>query len=149
MRKTIAFIGLIALMGCKTKQHADSNNSTVTEDENTIEMKAKIGSTDSSTAYCAIEKVSVNENTLYIDVSYSGGCNTHTFRLLGSPAISKSLPPIRSIQLFHNNNGDNCKAIIHKTLAVDITELAYKKETGSVIYLSLDGWKERITYTFK
>ena len=83
-----------------------------------------------------------------MNVSYSGGCEKHSFKIIGDLLLSKSLPPIRSVKLIHYGNNDACKKLIIENLVIDISDLAYKKEDGSEIYLSLDGWGERITYVF-
>ena len=86
---------------------------------------------------------------MLIDVSYGGGCEDHQFQVIGSPMISKSLPPVRPIQLVHNANGDKCKMNVTKTLEIDISEFTYKKEKGSEIYLTLGGWNQQIAYTYE
>lgn len=92
----------------------------------------------------SILAVRLAANTLELDVEYSGGCEEHSFRLIGSTAIQKSLPPKRGILLYHNNNGDSCRGIENKTVKFDITPLAY--ESGEII-LVLEGWKDPISYT--
>ncbi len=68
--------------------------------------------------------------------------------LVGSEMISKSLPPIRAVKLIHNAREDKCKALIMKTLTFDISNLAYKQEVGSEIFLKLDGVADNLKYTF-
>jgi hypothetical protein len=89
------------------------------------------------------------KNQLILNVSYSGGCEKHNFKITGDSSISKSLPPIRSVELFHFANGDACKKLIIEELLIDLSELAYKQEEGSEIYLSLNGWDQKISYVFK
>jgi len=89
------------------------------------------------------------KNQLILSVSYSGGCEKHNFKITGDSSISKSLPPIRSVELFHFANGDACKKLIIEELLIDLSELAYKQEEGSEIYLSLNGWDQKISYVFK
>jgi hypothetical protein len=90
----------------------------------------------------------ISKNQLLLNVSYSGGCEKHSFKIIGDLLLSKSLPPIRSVKLIHYGNNDACKKLIIENLVIDISDLAYKKEDGSEIYLSLVGWGERITYVF-
>ena len=90
----------------------------------------------------------INKNQLLLNISYSGGCEKHSFKIIGDLLLSKSLPPIRSVKLIHYGNNDACKKLIIENLVIDISDLAYKKEDGSEIYLSLDGWGERINYVF-
>ena len=98
---------------------------------------------------CTIERANLSGNILELTVSYSGGCEEHQFELIGNPNISKSLPPIRSIELVHKSNGDACKKKIEETLRFNLANLAYKQESGSVIKLNLNGWKEQLIYTFE
>lgn len=146
--KTLLILSMTALfVACKSKQ--DSMNSENDMQKDHVHIVAEIGSTDEASSDLTINSVSVNGNEMMINLSYSGGCNEHEFKMYGNVNISKSLPPIRSIQLYHNNNGDSCKALITKDIHVDIKSLAYKQEKGSTIYLKLEGWKDRITYTFE
>src|SRR4051812_44223791 len=63
----------------------------------------------------SIDTAFIEGNTIWIKVQYPGGCQDHHFDLEGSTAISKSLPPIRSVALIHSGKKDNCKAMIIKT----------------------------------
>ena len=62
--------------------------------------------------------------------------------------ISKSLPPIRRVELVHLNNGDTCREYIEQQLIIDVSNLAYQQETGSKIKLQFSGIEEMIMYTF-
>jgi hypothetical protein len=95
-----------------------------------------------------IQSAKIEGNNLILEVSYGGGCEEHDFSLLGSPMISKSLPPMRVVKLVHNAHEDKCKALIMKTLTFDISNLAYKQEVGSEIFLKLDGVADNLKYTF-
>lgn len=97
-----------------------------------------------------IYHVKLSENILELSIGYTGGCTQHQFDLVGNEMISKSLPPIRSINLIHKTNEEeSCKRTMYDTLYFDISNLAYQKSIGSVIKLNLAGWKEQITYTFE
>jgi len=89
----------------------------------------------------------IDGNLLHLTVQYSGGCGKHTFEVLGSAAIMKSLPPQRPVLIIHRNNGDNCRALITEELTVDISDFAYQKEEGSEIYLIMEG-RERLKYVY-
>ncbi|MBI3134949.1 MAG: hypothetical protein HYZ14_09790 [Bacteroidetes bacterium] len=97
-----------------------------------------------NSADVTILDVRVVQNSLELDVEYSGGCETHEFRLLGSTMIQKSLPPKRGVLLFHDNKGDSCRSIESQTLRFDISVLAYE---GGEIILNLEGWKTPVSYT--
>jgi hypothetical protein len=108
----------------------------------------KLDTISDSSDVIKVEDAKIVGNKLEIKVSYGGGCENHSFELIGSPNISKSLPPIRSIQLIHRANKDACKALIIKDLLFDISAFTYKKESGSTIYLQLDGWDQKLLYTY-
>ena len=116
--------------------------------EKTMKIKAQIGEMKDGDPF-QIEGVKREGNTLLISVSYGGGCGEHTFEMNGSMAVMKSMPPQRAIKLTHTNHEDYCKAIVRKTIEVDITALADAPREGSKIILLLDGWEERIEYTFE
>lgn len=151
--KTILIVCLaIVAFGCKsTKNVAAADNlskDTVQKNENDV-IAASIGRIDQASDPISISAVRVEGNKMLIDVSYGGGCEDHQFQVIGSPMISKSLPPIRAIQLVHVANGDKCKMNVMKTLEVDLKELSYKQEAGSKIYLTLGGWSQQIEYTYE
>ena len=113
-----------------------------------ITLKATIGEFKKSDAF-EVTRVKLEGNTLYLMVAYSGGCSDHTFEMIGSMAMMKSLPPKRSIQLVHDAHDDTCREWIEKTLEIDISELAPKQEHGSTVVLILDGYDQELTYTFE
>ena len=91
------------------------------------------------------ESVTLKDDILILKFNYSGGCEEHEFALVGMKAMAKSLPPIRSIVLFHNNNDDSCRELITETLSFNIKPFGYK--SGEAIKLMLEGWEEPILYT--
>jgi len=116
--------------------------------EKNMRITAQIGEMKDGDPF-KIEGLKREGNTLFISVSYGGGCGEHTFEMNGSMAVMKSMPPQRAIKLTHTNHEDYCKAIVRKTVEVDITALADAPRKGSKIILLLDGWEERIEYTFE
>jgi hypothetical protein len=148
MKNAILFSLAVILLGCAySKKITDMNN------ENPIYSKAPkfavLGNNTQGSSPTTIYDAKLNGNFLMLSIGYTGGCATHTFDLVGSEMISKSLPPIRSINLIHNANNEACKREMFDTLYFDITNLAYKKEAGSVIKLNLAGWKEQLIYTYQ
>ena len=144
----------LGLFSCKSKDNADGDNPKNAKKGATKEaviesqISTDLASVDSGDKF-TMDNVRIEGNFMYVDVTYSGGCQSHTFSLIGSAAIAKSLPPIRKIKLTHQGHEDHCRALISQTLTIDISNLAYKKEPGSQIYFELEGYKGRITYTFK
>ncbi len=137
------------LTACDTTKRTTKMEQSSNTNQPTSELLvAQIGKPAVSES-CTIQGASINGNILRITVSYIGGCEEHQFELIGNPNIAKSLPPIRSIELVHKSNGDACKKKIEETLRFNLANLAYKQESGSVIKLNLNGWKEQLIYTFQ
>ncbi len=156
MRYSVLFFLLTIIFSCKTQKnnkHCFLKKKKTEQTENTL-IAIIIDSTSDTTkkertsdAFKILD-AKISKNQLLLNVSYSGGCEKHSFKIIGDLLLSKSLPPIRSVKLIHYGNNDACKKLIIENLVIDISDLAYKKEDGSEIYLSLDGWGERITYVF-
>lgn len=151
-----AFIGLLAI-SCGTKKNAKQDevsmdkNETMPTTMDIVKVTAEIGTLEKDVVSdpITIDTIEIRMNIMYIDVTYSGGCEKHEFRVVGSPMIAKSMPPIRSVQLVHNANGDTCREQKKVKLEVYIDDLAYQKEAGSEIFLTVENWKERILYSYK
>ena len=146
MKNIVIFCLLLATVGCKTQKNHEKSK--ITDTLKTM-LTAEIGKINAPSDAVVIKSVRVEGNKLFLDIQYSGGCEEHAFQFIGSPVIAKSLPPIRAVQLVHAANGDACKKLIEQTLEIDISALAYKKEIESKIFLNLQGWAERIAYTFE
>ena len=156
MRYSVLFFLLTIIFSCKTQKnnkHCFLKKKKTEQTENTLKAIFIDSSSDTtkkertSDAFKILD-AKISKNQLLLNVSYSGGCEKHSFKIIGDLLLSKSLPPIRSVKLIHYGNNDACKKLIIENLVIDISDLAYKKEDGSEIYLSLDGWGERITYVF-
>jgi hypothetical protein len=146
MKNIAIFCLLLAAVGCKTQKNLEKSQM----DTNTKTMlTATLGKINAPSDPVTIKSVRMEGNKLFLAIQYSGGCEIHSFQCIGSPVIAKSLPPIRSVQLVHTANGDACKKLIEQTLEIDISALAYKQEAESKIFLNLEGWAERIIYTFE
>ncbi len=151
--KTILFASvLLGLMSCRSsKIEGDGTNQTIQSKPGREKMAVLGYSKIPSDSLQAVKigKVSIDGNVMCIDVTYSGGCEQHSFALEGHEAVAKSMPPIRTIRLVHTGKKDNCKAMVMQTLKFNITELAYTKEKGNQIYLKLEGYEgQNVLYTF-
>lgn len=148
--KKIAFTLLsIALISCGAKKESDKSADKKKDgQENIITAKSRIGEFSKDNDPLTIDTVYMQGNQLFIDVTYGGGCKDHTFEVIGSPMIAKSYPAQRAIQLVHNSNGDLCKALVRKTVQVDMSNLTDNQKEGNVIHYNLDGYKPRIEHTY-
>jgi hypothetical protein len=91
-----------------------------------------------------ITAVAIKGNKMSLTVQYNGGCQKHNFQLLGHRMISKSLPPQRSIRLFHDAKGDDCRELVQEVLVFEISALGYNNEPTTLI---LEGYEPQILFT--
>ena len=74
-----------------------------------------------------LEDVSITDNILKLNVSYSGGCKKHHFLLVEKKNLqrAKKLYDVQ-LQLLHNSNNDTCKKIVTEDLFFNILPLKTK-----------------------
>lgn len=141
--KTFRFIGLIFIslifLQCNSLK---KNKSQKVEEYPKAELVKDFESMGES-ANVNISNVNVEGNLMKLSISYSGGCEKHNFRLIGTEAIQKSLPPKRGIMLYHDSNNDSCREMKDENLIFDISAFAYP---GGEIILNLQGWENPISY---
>jgi len=72
-----------------------------------------------------IDSAWVANDSLYLQVGYSGGCADHDFRLYGMRTLSlvTVFPPEGAMLLSHDANGDLCEAYLTEQIRFDITTL--------------------------
>lgn len=146
----IAFAFMAILTSCKSKDVVASEDKSTqqTKIEEINKLEVDKGYTAKLVDAITITNTAIEGNNLLISVSFSGGCETHDFRLLTNGAIMKSMPPQMNITLEHDGHGDNCRSMIEQTLVYDISEA---KSFGSgAILLILNGDREnRIEYSYQ
>ena len=144
--KSILFLPIIALL------FSCGNSKKVTEEVSNSQgnkvVKALIGEFKKSDSF-SIKSASISGNKLLLTIEYTGGCTDHQFEFIGSPMIMKSMPPIRAVQLVHNANNDSCESQITEVLEIDIRCMAYNQNAGSEIFLTLEGWDEKLKYIYE
>ncbi|MGV3629704.1 MAG: hypothetical protein ACO1O6_00765 [Bacteroidota bacterium] len=139
---------VLAACSCKVKRH--SQTSWRSEDIKEQYPEAEIGPYKKDSAPVTIKSMSLKRNILTLEVSYQGGCvDMHDFRLIGSNMLTKSLPPIRNVQLFHDAKGDNCKALKTEKLKFSITRLAEHHEPGNKVKLQFENYAKMLEYSYE
>ena len=137
MKKNLVYsFALLAIVLVSCKAPKNSMN------QNTIETSiplAEIGDLNMESASITIQSAEIKGTSIQLVVSYSGGCIEHSFRLIGSALLTKSLPPQRAVKLIHISNVDQCKKMITDTLMFDVTPLANNASKDKTVVLNLDG----------
>jgi len=143
------FISLSSIViSCSTPKKISDKNIVIEKNHNYRKIKAKIGELNNSDPF-DIKNIEIQNNTLLISLSYSGGCGEHSFQMNGSEALLKTNPPKRKVKLIHKNHEDYCKKIIDETISVFISDLSCNKMKGAETILLLDGWDKEIKYIYK
>ena len=81
----------------------------------------------------------IENDTLTLTVSYSGGCEIHDFTLVTDGSFMESDPVQLVVTLTHDANDDPCEAYPTDIYAFDLTPLktlyqeAYRTDEGSII----------------
>jgi len=80
-------------------------------------------------------KAEMEGECLKVVATYSGGCQEHAFDLVWNGRMTKSLPPVATLFLSHNGNGDNCRSVRSETLYFDLK--GFGDQGGDVIDLQV------------
>ena len=81
----------------------------------------------------------IENDTLTLTVSYSGGCATHVFTLVRDGSFMGSDPAYLIVTLTHDDNDDTCEAYPTNRYSFDLTPIktlyqeAYGTDEGSII----------------
>ena len=71
-----------------------------------------------------VNEIVLDENELFINVNYGGGCEDHIFKLVMEPNFCGTSPVYYYFYLSHDANNDLCEAFITEhNLCFDISEL--------------------------
>ena len=132
------------VMSCKTQKPA-----TQTNDKDVMEVTVDDSySQPEDMASVDISKVEITGDILSINVSYSGGCAEHEFKLYFNGMYMKSLPPKVNLMLFHDNKGDSCRSIVEKTLKFDLKNIREKGKTTGEIMVKVSGMENALSYKY-
>ena len=132
-------------IACKSKKNTDLTQSPPPASLSTIPIT--VSSEAKGSDAFEIGKMRVNGDTLFMDVTYSGGCKEHIFSGRHDGNIMKSRPPQLNLFIEHQANGDGCRELIRKTLAFDLTNCRSGK-TGSIVLIVNGDRPNKITYTY-
>ena len=101
-----------------------------------------------------INAATLEGDTLRINVSYSGGCETHAFTLVAEQRFLESFPVQLRVSLAHNANSDTCEAWITEDYHFDLTPIkeiyqkGYRTDTGTIVLRLKDAPPSRLAYDF-
>jgi hypothetical protein len=100
-----------------------------------------------------INTAEVKGDSLWMTVSFGGGCRGHTFLLLGGGPWLESYPVQTGVRLSHESNDDPCDAMLSRTLKFDLVPLkvafgnAYGPGPG-IVRINIGGFRSSVLYTW-
>lgn len=120
------------------------NITSIEEEKNQSEIpKAIIKKMPSALPNVSINKMKIEEGILFLNVSYSGGCENQTFELIGNEMIMKSMPPKRTLSLVRDDKGDNCREWITEDLKFDLNPVMLEADpTKQIIFILTNNGQE-------
>ena len=143
--RIVSLVALMAIAGCSQSalEPTDPNGNVVISD---IDNWRK----DPFVSNSAV----IEGHELIVEVSYGGGCRTHTFTLVISESFRESDPVQLPALLAHDANEDPCQAWLTESLVFDLelVRTRYREVYGNgpgTIVLSIDGVSENdLVYSF-
>lgn len=164
MKKGIFIVAGIILVlgtsqGCKKKKSAvavsETNSASGTPSAQSMQSEVGMSEVNISPTYTwpgmvdpfNIESTGISGDTLFVVVSYGGGCEKHDFTMNTSMMWMKSNPPQLNVYIEHNSHGDKCRAMIQETLAFNLKPLRYK-EKGAVRFILNNNRENTVLYEY-
>lgn len=116
----LATVPLLTL-GCKSMQKGMSE---IPADAPTV-IVDKNADIHSSTAPFEVSYADVINDHIALNVSYSGGCEEHTFEILSDGKFTATYPPEVIVHIKHHDNGDRCRGMIDEKRYFNARTLQY------------------------
>ena len=93
-----------------------------------------------------VDSLSIEGDTLIVNVSYSGGCADHEWQICWDGLTEDIFPPQVYLNIGHNSNGDTCEAIRTETLEFDISSLQEPNPGVGSLTVFVEG--ETLSYVY-
>jgi cysteine-rich repeat protein len=100
-----------------------------------------------------ISAATIEGDTLKVEVSYGGGCETHVIDMCWDGIFAESFPVQTWIALSHDGNDDSCDAWITEVRSIDLSAMksayqeGYQTQNGTIL-IQIEGWAQGAEYTF-
>ncbi len=143
--KNIFFLLLISALpvffSCNTESQDINNSSTIILTGSSEDYAAVISATSNEASDpFTLENVSLNGENIELTVSYSGGCESHVFKVIWDESVSNMNPPGINMAILHDSNGDLCEALITEILTFKLADLIDTAATGDVSIDAFSGY---------
>ena len=101
-----------------------------------------------------INAATLQDDTLTLNVSYGGGCETHAFTLVAEERFLESFPVQLHVSLAHNANDDACETSLTEEYHFDLTPIkeayqkGYQTDEGTIVLRLKDAPPSDLFYDF-
>ena len=144
MRQIVFLIAsLIFLGGCSTD--SENNDQQASSCDRFLEVSQSKFETPSTDEF-EIVNATIEGNCLNIQISYEGGCNEPNIQLIGSATVEAGSPPIRTLRIKVDTQGDSCTDLSTATLSFDLSALQLDLENS--FELKIKGWDQSVIYNY-
>lgn len=145
-------IVLFAVAGCSTSSFDSNMLSDAIVMANTKDFSFDDWPADD----VVVQASNISQDSLFLEVHFSGGCEDHDFGLIAFNYWLESHPVRAGVLLSHDAHGDLCEAAIQNTIAFDLTPArdafreTYNTSDGQIVLnIQADGQTQAtLTYSF-
>ena len=102
----------------------------------------------------SIVKATIVDDTLELEVSHGGGCETHEFSIYWDGIFLEESPLSATLFIDHDDKGDTCEALISSKITFNLKQIKEAHMSGypniamREVTLFLRGTKQRVNYSF-
>ena len=141
---------LFILISCRAKENAATDVTVKkTNEKQLVKIVAKLGQKEEVFETLNIQKVTMVDSKLFVDLTYFGNCDTIRFKAIGLEYNSNEINPLRRILLVQPKIKETCISEKNMTFEIDITNILINKTVGARNVFILDGWPDRFEYIVK
>ncbi|MEY3426499.1 MAG: hypothetical protein RL679_1857 [Bacteroidota bacterium] len=141
---------LFILISCRAKENATADVAVKkTNEKQLVKIVAKIGQKEEVFETLNIQKVTMVDSKMLVDLTYLGNCDTIRFKAIGLEYEANEINPVRRILLVQPKMKETCIAEKNVTFEIDLTQILINKTVGARNVFILDGWPDRFEYIVK
>jgi hypothetical protein len=144
-------VALLALAAsCKARNNGNQSADTSTQPSMKADLMPVVNSADyelpRGAEPASVVSHRISGDSLYVKVSYSGGCAEHSFLLYANGMYMKSLPLQLPVKLLHLPVEDNCRQLVEQELVFHLLPLRASNDKADRMFLLLG--QEKIEYIY-
>lgn len=118
---SLLLLSLLLSIGCKSIERAMAE---LPESAPQAEVGPQVELKERSAPF-EIAYADVLNDYLMLQVTYSGGCEDHSFHLLSDGKYTATYPPEIVLHIRHDDHGDRCRGVVDEKRYFDLTNLRY------------------------